>query len=282
MKVSVGHRNGRDMKGIRTLGCLTLNAPPAATIDAAADAGFTSVGLRITGRRKGDPDPGVLRNAAELASLRRRAAERGVRISSVTGYHLYPDVEDDDVRALVDAAVALGAPVLVGICHEPEPASTVRLRRCAAIAVPAGVRIALEFMRFSAIKSLGQALQVVEAIDSPALGVLIDAVHFARSGGTPEELRGIDPARIVLAQLCDGKAHSHPPTDDDLRAEARSGRLFPGDGVLPLREMMAALPPDLEWEFEVPRQDLRALTWPEQARVAHSVFRSFMGELPAA
>lgn len=270
------------MTGIRTLGCLTLNAPPAATIDAAADAGFKSVGVRITGRRKDDPGPGVLRNAAGLAALKRRAAERGVRVSSVTGYHLYPDVEDDDVQALVDAAVALGAPVLVGICHEPEPASTARLRRCAAIAAPAGVRIALEFMRFSAVKTLQQALQVVEAIDSPALGLLLDAVHFARSGGTPEDLRGVDPARIVLAQLCDGKAHSRALTDDELRAEARSGRLFPGDGALPLRELLAALPADLEWEFEVPRQDLSALTWSEQARVAYSVFHTFLGERPAA
>ena len=53
--------------------------------------------------------------------------------------------------------------------------------------------------------------------------------------------------------MCDGpRAAPGPPGDlGALADEARHGRLFPGEGELPLRELLDALPPDLPCCVEV-------------------------------
>jgi len=274
---------GTTHAGLRTLGYLTLDAAPADTIDAAAAAGFASVGIRISGRRPGDPYPAVIGHAAAIADLRRRAADGGVRISNVSSFHFHPELTDDDLARVMDTVMELGCDrVVANSYHADESVFVDKIARYAERGRPAGVRIAIEFMRYSAIKTPAHAKRLIERIGDPGVGILVDALHLARAGGTPRDVRGLDPATIQFAQLCDARALRDSPSEDALREEARNGRLYPGDGDLPLRELLAALPPGTEIEYEVPRRDLGFLTVRERARVAYSVFHTFLGAAPAA
>lgn len=274
---------GAPPAGLRTLGYLTLDAGPAETIDAAAAAGFTSVGIRISGRRLGDPYPAVIGQAGAIADLRRRATDAGIRISNVSSFHFHPDLGDDDLARVMDTVMALGCDMVVANSyHADESAFVDKLARYAERGRPAGVRVAIEFMRYSAIKTIAQAKRLIGRIGDPRVGILVDALHLARSGGTPEDVRGLDPATILFAQLCDARALREAPSEDALREEARNGRMYPGDGDLPLRDLLAALPPGTEIEYEVPRRDLGFLSVRERARVAYSVFHTFLGAAPAA
>ncbi|HEX2332692.1 MAG TPA: sugar phosphate isomerase/epimerase, partial [Burkholderiales bacterium] len=52
-------------------------------------------------------------------------------------------------------------------------------------------------------------------------------------------------------QICD--AHPGRPTDiQEIIRQARSDRLFPGDGALDLKRLLGALPADLPLSLEVP------------------------------
>ena len=265
------------MTGIRTLGYLTLDAPPADTIDAAAAAGWSSVGIRITGRRRADPYAQVIGNRAAIADLKKRAADQGLLLSNISAYHFYPDVSLDDLARVMDTVIDLGSKIVVANSYDPDEGAYVeKLRRYCEHGRAAGVRVAVEFMKYSAVRSIHDAKRVIERVGAPNLGYLIDPLHLARSGGTPADVRAADPARIVFVQLCDARLPRREPTTDELRHEARTGRLFPGDGELPLPEFIAALPPGTEIEYEVPRQDLAALTLAERARVAYSVCNAYL------
>src|SRR5690349_608235 len=96
-----------------TLAHLALGTTPTATIDAAADADFGAVGLRICARRPGDPYAGepILGDPVATRALRDRAAARGIRLSNVSAYQFYPDIGWEDVAPAIDATAELGAPV---------------------------------------------------------------------------------------------------------------------------------------------------------------------------
>lgn len=279
------------MTAIRTLGYLTLDAPPLETIDAAAAAGFESVGIRITGRRMHDPYTSVIGEPSTIAQIRKRVADRGIRLSNVSAYHLWPDVGIDPLYRVVDTTLELGAKILVANSYDPDEQSFIdRVGRMCERGAKDGLRIAIEFMRYSAVRSIADCTRIIDQVGAPNLGYLLDALHLARSGGTADAVRSVDPAHVIFAQLCDAKraprfveedlagGGSAPSKDaeDFLRVEARTGRLYPDDGVLPLRDFIAALPPGTEIEYEVPRRDLKELTLAERAKVAHSVFYTWL------
>ena len=73
--------------------------------------------------------------------------------------------------------------------------------------------------------------------------VLIDALHFSRSGGLPAHVAQVDPALLRYAQLCDaGPGHARPHRRARAHSRGVDGRLLPGEGVFPLTDLVAALP----------------------------------------
>lgn len=261
-----------------TLAHLAISATPAETIDAAALAGFGAAGLRICGRRPQDPfATPVIGQPATLNDLRRRAADQGVRLSNVSGYQFYPDVTYEHVAPVIDAAHSLGVPIVVVNGFDPDEARFTALfaRYCAA-AASAGIRVALEFLPYSAVRNLAGALRVLEASGAANAGLLLDVLHLDRSGGAPADIATIDPAKIVFAQLCDAGKEPLGHSNEELLHEARFARLPAGTGGLPLHDFLDALPPGLEIEYEVARLDLADRTPAEKALAAAADARRFM------
>jgi sugar phosphate isomerase/epimerase len=236
-----------------TLGYLSLNATPTETITAATTGGFKSVGIRITGRRIFDPYTPVVGNRPMLAELKQRLADGGLRLSNVTAYHLFPDLQMDHMRAVIDTTAELGAGILLAHSYMPVDDKLIDFfARYCEYAAQSGIRIAVEYMRYSEVKSLEEATAWLDRAAQPNTGYVFDPLHIDRTGGSFPALRTVDPARIVFAQICDAKTQSGTPTVEELLVEARTGRLPPGEGDLPLYEFLDALPPDVEIEYEVP------------------------------
>ncbi len=266
-----------------TLAHLTLSATPAETIDAAARAGFGAVGLRICGRRPGDPfATPLIGNPAALQALRQRAADQGIRLSNVSAYQFYPDVTWEQVAPAIAATHALGIPTIVanGFDADEERFTALFARYCEGAAA-AGIRVALEFLPYSGVRDLDTALRIIERSGAGNAGVLLDALHLERSGSLPAEIGAIDPAKIVFAQLCDAKKLIGKRTDDELLQEARGARLPAGEGELPLFAFLDALPPGLEIEYEVARMDLAGRSPLEKAQAAHDDAERFMAAYAA-
>jgi sugar phosphate isomerase/epimerase len=265
--------------GYLTLGYLTLNAPPAETIGAAIAGGFKSVGIRITGRRLSDPYTHVIGNPPMIKEIKHRAADGGIRLANISAYHLFPDVQLSHLQSVIETTAELGSKVIVAICNQPDDARFSDLfGRYCEMAGKYGIRIALEFMRYSNVRTIKRAEHIVKTWGQSSTGLLIDALHLDRSGGTVAAVAKVDPERIVFFQLCDAKKLKASPSMEELRSEARTRRLAPGDGELPLFDLLDTLPDSVEIEYEVPRPEQAHLPLEERARIAAERFRTYMAD----
>jgi sugar phosphate isomerase/epimerase len=262
-----------------TLGYLTLNSPPVETITAAAEGGFKSVGIRISGRRIFDPYTQVIGNPSMIKEIKYRIDDSGLRLSNVIGYYILPDVEWSYLQSVVETTAELGSKIIVAVNYIPIDAKLIDLfGRYCELAGRYGIRVAVEFMIYSEAKTLELAKQMVDGSGQPNAGYLIDPLHLYRSGGTPDAIKKVDPKRIILAQLCDAKKRMSNPSNEELVLEARTERLAPGDGELPLYDFLDALPPDTEIEYEVPRPEHLGLSLAERARIAANRFQAYVAE----
>jgi sugar phosphate isomerase/epimerase len=262
-----------------TLGYLTLNSPPADTVTAAAEAGFKSVGVRITGRKLADEYTHVVGNPAMIREIKKRVDDSGIHLSNISAYHFYPDVTLDHLKAIVDTTAQLGAKTIVANTYIADEKKFLDIfRPYCEIAGKHGIRLAIEFMKYSEAKTMEQAAALVEKSGYPNAGFLIDPLHLDRSGGTAAAIKKIDPKRIIFVQLCDAKKRADNPSNQDLMAEARTARLAPGEGELPLYDFLDALPPETEIEYEVPRPEHVGLPLTQRAKIAYDKCMPYLNE----
>lgn len=267
---------GRDVRHF-TLGYLTLDAPPAETVSAAVDAGFRSVGIRITGRRVSDPYTQVIGNPATMREIRQRIDDGGITLSNISAYHLFPDVTWSHLQSVVETTAELGAKIIVANSYVPIDTKLIDLfGRYCELAGQHGIRVAVEFMMYSEAKNIASATRMVEGSGQANAGFLIDPLHLDRAGDTPATVKAVGPKRIIFVQICDAMKRRDQPSREDLMAEARTARLAPGDGELPLHDFVDALPPDTEMEYEVPRPEHVGLPLAERARIAAGRFQTFV------
>jgi hypothetical protein len=76
--------------------------------------------------------------------------------------------------------------------------------------------------------------------------------------------------------ICDAVA-AIPSESADLIREARTGRLLPGEGALPLRDLVAALPPTIPLSIEAPVRASAGLPALERAQRAYRSMRALLG-----
>lgn len=221
---------------VNLLSLAAATAPAAKRVEQirnAAAAGFDGVGLRVD---IDPPNPGELR---EIASA---LADTGLVLLDIEVVRIGTH-DEPTIRAIVDAVAALGPRHVLAISDlADEPATVDALGQLATWVRPAGATVVVEFMAFTHLRTITDALRVVEATGDDSIGVLVDPLHLQRSGGTPSQLDGIDTSRLPYVQLCD--ALLTPPAGgiDALIEEARHARLLPGVGELPLTELLRRVP----------------------------------------
>jgi len=259
-----------------TLGWLTLiGATPLEIVIAAAAADFHSVSLRITGRRLTDKDASIVGDRRALSELKSRLNDEGIHLSNTSVYHISPGITLDHLRPAIDASAELGASIMSVTCLDPDHERFAEfMNKLSETAGNSRMKIALEFTPYSDAKTLPAADSIVRRSRASNFGLLIDALHLSRSGGLPSDIRGVDPDRIFLAQLCDAKRA--PPSPEALAVEARTGRLYPGQGELDLYNFLEALPLDIEIECECPMLANSDRSPVEQAKRAGDAVRSFL------
>lgn len=140
------------------------------------------MGLRVSGRNPGDPWPQPNAEGDGLERIRARAEALSIRISSISGYYMSEKTSLSHLLANVEAARRVGAPLISQGCFEPDPSRVAELLRdYARAADDAGVRIALEFMPMSSLKTIADAQRVIADSGARNVGLLIDSLHLARS-----------------------------------------------------------------------------------------------------
>ncbi len=158
----------------------------------------------------------------------------------------------DSARRLIDIGGELGAQNVLIVSANPNLADTkhqfAALCECAA---GAGMRAALEFLMIAEVKTLAQAVEIVTDVGHPAGAVLVDALHLTRCGASPADVAQIPVHLLPYAQLCDGPGHLPHADFEVYLADAIDGRSAAGEGDLPLRALLEALPADIPLSLEV-------------------------------
>ena len=216
---------------------------PADFVAACAEAGWGACGVWF------DADSWTDRVAVEV---RRRLDDTGLVALDMEPLFLTP--RGDVGERMVDAAATVGARQLLVVSRGLDDGEFVeRFSELCDLASGHGIGCSVEFMAFMSIRDLAHTLDVLDAANRPNASVLVDTLHLARTGGTVADVAAIDAARLPYVQLCDAPADA----PDDLVVEALDARLLLGDGDLPVREFIAALPDDTALSLEVRSASLR-------------------------
>lgn len=188
---------------------------------------------------------------------------------------IMPGPFDPWLVELVDIAAELGAANLLCVSSDPDPGATAaKLQAMLDRAAGTGVRINLEFGLFTEVKTIAAAGAIVAGLDRSGIGLLCDTLHWSRSGGSADAIRGLPREWLGYAQLCDAPAAGPDPSDMQAIIDDAINRRMPlGEGGLPLAAMVDALPAGLPVAIEERSAALRA-QFPELNDRAREVART--------
>ncbi|WFL77702.1 TIM barrel protein [Altererythrobacter arenosus] len=225
-------------------------ATPTQLVEAAAAAQFDFGGMWVE-RESWTP--------ATTRAIRQQLSDAGVQLLDVEVAWIMPGPSDPWLEQLVDIAAELGARNLLCVSSDPDAAATTaKLQRMVDRSAGTDVRINLEFGLFTEVKSIHAARAILEQLDGANKGLLCDTLHWARSGGTAEDIANLPREWLGYAQPCDAPAKGPDPSDmDAIVDDAINKRVAMGAGGLDLASFIAALPSALPLAVEERSQVLR-------------------------
>jgi 2-keto-myo-inositol isomerase len=214
-------------------------------IPALAAAGFEWVELRT-------PELRDYLDSNSLSSLRRLLDGCGMRVGSINAIDFvtfrgdsYPSVRDE-CKEQCEWAAELACDCLIAVpSPTPSPqtsweeicSESVRvLCDLASLTAPLGITLGFEPLGFGwcSVRTVAGACEILEAVGSPQVGLVLDLFHFALGGSRMEELDMIDAARMPIVHVDDFVRGTTEATTD-------ADRLFPGDGDLAIDEICRRL-----------------------------------------
>jgi 2-keto-myo-inositol isomerase len=227
-------------------GATTMRADLDEDIRAASAAGFDCLEIWAAKLRR------YLSGGGTTETLRQALAAHGLApysINSIERVTFRDDAGRERLMAECDelcrVADEIGCPYVV-VVPSPLPEGrtsadaveeTVRvLGELSGIAERYGVGLAFEFLGQAgcSVQTLGLADEIVRRVGRENVGLVIDSFHFYAGGSSIESIDALDPARLFIFHINDA--------EDLPRAELEDRhRLLPGLGILPLREIVAAL-----------------------------------------
>jgi sugar phosphate isomerase/epimerase len=212
-----------------------------------AERGFGAIGIWLhkLERQRIDgfwiPEQTIPDDVVEAAAAAVRAAGLEVSHLVLTGFYTEPELSNRIAHTLhaMDVAAALGAHSVVVAPGRRNGRLYGDTRDLAARALAevfertanSGVTLALEPIiawQSDYLNTLGEALELVELVDHPNLGVYPDTFHLWRTGTLLEDIERAG-SRIVGVHL-----------NDAVDGDDHSNRL-PGEGELPLVEIVRAI-----------------------------------------
>jgi 4-hydroxyphenylpyruvate dioxygenase len=251
-----------------------LSLSPPDLVDAAAEAGYRYVGLRLTRVTPQEPHYPLATDPALMRTTKVRLAATGVDVLDIELARIGPREEPRDLLRFLEAGAELGARHVITQLPDPDRARKIdRFAELCQLARPLGLTVDLEFPSWTETPDLGEATRVLRAANQPNAGILVDLLHFARSGSSIADLRELPVEWFHFAHVCDAPA-TVPTTVDGIIHTARFERLFPGEGGIDVHGILAALPPGIPYALEIPRATLVAqVGGKEHARMAIAAAR---------
>ncbi|HZC52882.1 MAG TPA: TIM barrel protein, partial [Mycobacterium sp.] len=195
-----------------------------------------------------------LKDPAVRKDLRSAMNDRDVTISLGDGFLVLPGADMRDFRSELDALAELGVPRINVVSLDHDLSRTFdQFGALTELGAQRNIETNVEPVPGLTVGDLPTAIAALEHVGRPDFRLLIDTMHLVRSGSGATDLSTLKPEQIGYAQLNDTTL---APRLDNYMEEAMYERMVPGEGELPLRDILAALPADVVIELEVPRRSL--------------------------
>lgn len=221
------------MRAHLSMGAMCFRDRPLPHILAAAAAsGFTGIGLTV------GQCVSALERGIGFEELRNRVVDAGLRVAELELVRLGEGTEPlRHANALVVELAQLLQPDRVHVAAFAGDGQQIDDDFAAVCASLPGVPVAIEFMPYSRIPNLAEAVGITERSGAANARVVLDVVHFFRSGGLPRDLSPAHLTRVAGVQLSD-VAVRHGVS---LAYEARHLRTYPGRGALDLVALLRSI-----------------------------------------
>ena len=220
---------------------------PAKFVEVTASAGWRATGVWFDKKSW---------SSATSREVKRRIDDSGIQVVDMEVIRLGKIL--DQGNALIDAAMEVGAKNILVVSSLSSPEETAdQLSHLCSLAETGSINICLEFMKFTSVKSLSDALEVIQLIDAPNIGILLDLLHVVRSGTTMSEIAACDPNLFPYVQWCDGNQQPIGWSDSELITDALDDRLIPAQGELNALEFESLFDEGVPFSIEVRSKKLR-------------------------
>jgi len=222
-----------------------MKADLATDIRAASGASFDYLEIWATKLRE-------FLKANTTADLKKLFTENGIKPLSINSIE-HVTFQDASAHAkirteceeLCAIAAAIECPYIVVVpgklppdyvsSYEVIEKSVQVLRELASIGERNGVALAFEFLgqRDCSVQTLDLAEEIVEKVNRRNIGLVIDSFHFYTGGSNIDMIDALDSKRLFIFHVNDAEDLPRDRLTD-------AHRVLPGQGILPLKEIMAA------------------------------------------
>ena len=231
------------------------DAAPLAYVEAAAEAGYRHVGLRFN-RSPGLPFQPVVGNAALAKAMKSTLSSAGLSVLDIYSFYLEPDTDVDAFKPAIELGAEFGAQYLVTMGADTEwSRQRDNFVRICEIAAGHGLVCILEPAVIRPLASLAQAQRLVGEAGCSNAAICVDPLNFSRAGDRAADLRGIDARLFPYAQITDGIIGPDEPNPALLGRMGPNQRCLLGEGMVPLDDILDALPRGLPLSIELPPID---------------------------
>lgn len=229
--------------------------PPVDFVHLAADLGcrYISTGLIGSPLNSLGYQSFSLKDDAQLRrDLLAAMDDCGVSIALGEGLVIVPGADVADLGPDLDVMAELGTAQINTLSFDPDRDRTFdQLATLTDMAARRGIGTTVEM---APGMTIGDPSTVLAAIaGTPDLRLTVDTMHWARCGYGAAELRELGPEKIGYVQLSDTTLK---PRMKSYMHEAMYERMAPGDGELPLAELLGAVPADVVIGLEIPQRRL--------------------------
>lgn len=228
------------------------DAAPLEYVEAAAAAGYSTLGMRLN-RSPGLPFQPVLGDRALIATIKSALKDSGLSVLDIYSFYLEPATDVATFKPALELGAEFGARFAVVMGADPEWS---RLRdnfaSACRLAGGFGLTCTVEAAVIRPLANLAQTRQLLAESGCDNVAICIDPLNFARAGDTVAALRAVDPKLLPYAQVTDGIVGPDEPNSALLGRMSPNQRRLCGQGNAPLGDILDALPAGIPLSIEQP------------------------------
>jgi sugar phosphate isomerase/epimerase len=221
--------------------------PPLEFIGIAQKAGYDGIGIRLY------PSPimqffPVVGDPRLEREVRKALSDSDLEVYDIFTCYLQPEMDFDAMKRAHEYGASLGAKYALVIGDDPDWNRMVhnfgtlcdnaaQFGLICAFDAPVNVRV---------LNKVELILKLINDSGRENAAINLDPAQFYRAGETPDLLRGVDPNLMPYAQLCDATTMT-----------PMGAYCMPGDGYVPLTEILDILPEGLALSVHYHHSDQR-------------------------